>query len=100
MAVGERSVSERDERLHAVLADYRDAVEAGQPDDRAGLLARHPDLAAELEAFFAEQDGMAVLASPLRAVVRPRSAEPVPGVLGDFRVVRELGRGGMGIVYE
>src|SRR5262249_45055456 len=36
---------------------------------------------------------------------RPRSAPPpdepdAPGRLGDFRIVREIGRGGMGIVYE
>ncbi len=30
----------------------------------------------------------------------PRVAEPLPERFGEFRIVREIGRGGMGVVYE
>src|SRR4051812_12904254 len=104
MAVSERNLPGREERLHAILAEYLDAVDAGQPDDRGQLLACHTDLAADLVAFFTEQDGIVRLAEPLRNVAQTeRGHEPdelVPGVLGDFRLFREVGRGGMGIVYE
>src|SRR5262245_17191252 len=30
----------------------------------------------------------------------PAAEAPLSGTLGDFRIVREVGRGGMGVVYE
>ncbi|HTK78661.1 MAG TPA: serine/threonine protein kinase, partial [Gemmataceae bacterium] len=90
-----------DERLHAVLAEYLDAVEAGKPTERRELLSAHPDLAADLAAFFNEQDQMATLAANLRpATLLGGTAPPLARVLGDFEVLREIGRGGMGVVYE
>jgi serine/threonine protein kinase len=118
--------SAREQRLNEVLAAYFEAVEAGRAVDREQLLKQHPDLAEDLTTFFAEQEGLAGLAAPLRAIVQvatsapgamhpsgnwghagasaPPASLPGPlgddGVLGDFRIVREVGRGGMGVVYE
>src|SRR5262249_40379491 len=51
--------SESERRLRDVLAAYREAVAAGRPADPQEWLARHPDLAAELAAFFAKQEQLA-----------------------------------------
>ena len=55
-----------EQRLHEVIAVYLEDLEAGRLPDRLGLLAQHPDLAAELESFFANQDHLDRLTAPLR----------------------------------
>jgi serine/threonine protein kinase/Flp pilus assembly protein TadD len=104
--------AERDEQLEAILADFLQRPEAGQAEGREALLARHPEFAAELAEFFGMRDRVNGVADPLRQAVLtgPPPAAPEAaagdgngtdlGQLGDFRLIREVGRGGMGIVYE
>jgi serine/threonine protein kinase len=95
--------SDHEDRLNEVLLDYVEALQAGRDPDRRQLLAAHPDLRRDLETFFAGYDGMEQVAAPLRHATKEsesRDALPEIGQLGDFRLLREVGRGGMGVVYE
>src|SRR5947209_7354586 len=106
MASASMATKKADEGLEAVLADYLRAAEEGRAPERMELLARHPDLAPELAAFFAGQERFTRLAAPLRDAVSAAQQSTIEdklaegGRLGDFRLLREVGRGGMGIVYE
>ena len=93
-----------DARLNEALLAYDAALQ-----DRDQLLAAYPDLRADLEEFFAGHDEVERLAAPLRqdaidrnleAITFPAGIASAIGQLGDFRLLREIGRGGMGVVYE
>jgi tetratricopeptide (TPR) repeat protein len=86
------------------LEEYLEAAEAGKAPPREEFLARYPEQAEYLDGC------LAALHFIGRAAERPRSVaagvaevqppEHVTGQLGDFRLLREVGRGGMGVVYE
>jgi serine/threonine protein kinase len=94
----------REERLNDVLLAYVEEVEAGRAPNRHRLLAEHPDLRRDLEEFLAGHDEVERLAAPFREAAReqdaPSRAALEIGQLGDFRLLGEVGRGGMGVVYE
>jgi eukaryotic-like serine/threonine-protein kinase len=89
-----------DPRVVAALEAYLDAAERGQPPDRGEFLARYPEVAAELARCLDGLEFVRAAAPHLDAqeIGRPEAASPQ--TLGDFRLVREVGRGGMGLVYE
>jgi serine/threonine-protein kinase len=87
-----------DLRLAEVAEDYCQQLQEGLDPDPEVCLADHPELAADLAECF---QGLAALAE-LRASVLP-AEEPalaLPRIQGDYELLREIGRGGMGIVYQ
>ena len=68
------------------------------------FLARYPELAEDLDACLAALRFIGRAAEGPRSVVaevaEAQPPEQAPGQLGDFRLIREVGRGGMGVVYE
>ena len=86
------------------LEEYLTAAEAGTAPPRAEFLARYPELAEDLDACLAALRFIGRAAEGPRSVVagvaEVEPPEQSPGQLGDFRLIREVGRGGMGVVYE
>ncbi len=79
------------EELVRVLDQYLANLEAGRAPPRDKLLADHPGLASQLEPCL----------SGIEFIHRAaRLAADAPARLGDFEIVGEVGRGGMGVVYE
>src|SRR4051794_15579357 len=99
MADGSASLDEALESLVArVVDEYRARQKRGERPDIEEYAAKHPHAAEVLRGILAVQD---LLAESLSRVGEAPAAEPAAtGTLGDFRIVREVGRGGMGVVYE
>jgi serine/threonine protein kinase len=90
-----------DPRLLRAAQAYLAELEAGRRPDRKAFAASFPDLNDALTPYLDAID--IVHAAPLRAQPRGPAGvgESLPAEpLGDFRLVREIGRGGMGVVYE
>jgi hypothetical protein len=89
------------ERLAQILDEYLLGLERGEPVEPAELIARHPDVADRLRGYLS---GLALFhraaAPPALPALAITGGPELGAVLGDFRLIREIGRGGMGVVYE
>jgi hypothetical protein len=76
--------SAREQRINQIIADYVEALEAGTAPTPDDLLAQHPDIATELNAFLADQQRFKVFASPVTQAP-PDNADAMAPTLGPER---------------
>ncbi|MDA7980565.1 MAG: serine/threonine protein kinase [Pirellulales bacterium] len=96
-----------DPRIIEIVSEYEQALQAGDQPNRSEFLNRHPELAAAVATCL---DGLDLVYTDKPQVSsqvhgplvddRHQPLETDGAPLGDFQIVRELARGGMGVVYE
>ena len=92
--------------LFNMLADeFADRYRRGERPPLSEYTDKYPELADQIRELFPalvaiEQFGTGAEQATGLFAVRPAATEPIPERLGDYRILREIGRGGMGIVYE
>jgi serine/threonine protein kinase/tetratricopeptide (TPR) repeat protein len=84
-----------DPAFAGLLEEFLTSVRRGEQPSPEDYAVHHPDLAAAIREIFPT---MLVLQGHRTSPTEP--VESVPAALGDYQIVREVGRGGMGVVYE
>ena len=95
---GVDSAASQHSELARVLDGYLAAVEAGEAVDPEELVAAHPEIADRLRSCLAVLRVAGRVEGSVDLGVAVDPAEDTR--LGDFRILRMIGRGGMGIVFE
>ncbi len=124
-----REMNQRQARLEQIIANYLQTLDLGQTPDQETYLTQHPDLADELREFFQNQAEIAELAAEPAGVqalsaqeatfltegnpafhatlihqteptLKGRPPKTRVGYFGDYELLAEIARGGMGVVYK
>lgn len=93
--------SEKEEqRLDDVIAEYFELIETGKQFNFDEWAYQHSRFRQELNQFFRDRELFESRAAPMRIIGRSQDSFERLSYLDDLRILEEIGRGGMGVVYR
>jgi WD40 repeat protein/serine/threonine protein kinase len=88
--------------LNHLADEFAERYRRGERPSLQEYIDRHPGLAADIREFFPALVEMEQVKQVRALVPNTAPTGPLPTLerLGDYRIIREIGHGGMGVVYE
>ncbi len=96
----------REQAIDDAVAEYLEAERLGRPIGTLAWLAKHSDVRDDLERFLGDRSLFARAAGPVEPPTMgleesiTGSALPNVRYFGDYELIEEIARGGMGVVYK
>ena len=88
--------------LNRLAEEFAERFRLGERPSLQEYIDRHPELADDIREYFPALAVMEQVKDDRQAPVEQAASLTLPPLerLGDFRIIREIGHGGMGVVYE
>jgi serine/threonine protein kinase len=87
-----------DDLLDSLAESFLTRYRRGERPSLSDYTRQHPDLASQIQELFPALVELEELGSALGPA--PLKHSDAPSRLGEYRIIREIGRGGMGVVFE
>jgi len=92
--------AERDDLLDRLVEEFAGRLRRGEQPSLKDYTDRYPELADEIRALFPAMVQVEQVGEICHDWDEAETRAPPLSQVGDYRIIREIGHGGMGVVYE